>query len=184
MTQPLHAVPMIEIETVPDSTAPQTPATPAPAEVAEAQSHEIQAMSEGVVNGDRVECLGGYYRVAGKVGLMPLLKFAHTASLDVDSNDMEGLTAIWDILKDCLHEDDWDRFVRDMIDKKAESEEIMPVVGQAISIISARPTRRPSDSSSGPPETGAPSTATSSSRPGRPGMDDTLVPVDRLAEAL
>ncbi|MUN41401.1 hypothetical protein [Actinomadura litoris] len=183
----LQSVPMIEVETVPETEGAVPPVMFNAGEDAEAQAHQIQAMSEGVVHGDTVECLGGHYRVADKVGLMPLLKFAHTASMDVDANDMEGLVAIYDMLRDCLHEDDWKRFERDMTVKKAEADEMMTVVQQAIEVINARPTRQPSGSSSGPPTTGAPSTATSSSPPApraRPGMDDTLVPVGRLAEAL
>lgn len=180
MTQPLRSVPTIQVEEVPDTSAP--PVVFNAAEQAETEAREIQAMSEGVVHGDTVECLGGHYRVADKVGLMPLLKFAHTASLDVDSGDMEGLVAIYDMLRDCLHEDDWERFQRDMTAKKAEADDMMPMVGAAIEVINARPTRQRSVSSTGPQPTGRPSTGTSSP-PVRPGVED-LVPVDQLAGAL
>lgn len=180
MTNPLHSVPTIQVEEIPDTSAP--PVVFNTGEQAEAEAREIQAMSEGVVHGDTVECLGGHYRVAERIGLMPLLKFAHTASLDVDSNDMEGLVAIYDMLRDCLHEDDWPRFERDMTIKKAEADDMMPVVQQAIEIINARPTQPRSVSSTGPQPTGLSSTGTSS-RPARPGVED-LVPVDQLAGAL
>lgn len=170
MTPPLRGVPTIEVETV----------LPDPAQQAEADATQIQALAEGVVHGDQLECLGGHYKVAEKIGLMPLLKFAYTASSGVGTEDLDGLVAIYSMLRDCIDPEDWDRFERDMIAKKAEADDMMPCVEQAIEIINARPTRQRSVSSSGPQSTGQPSTGGSSPRPG---VED-LVPVDRLAEAL
>jgi hypothetical protein len=51
-------------------------------------------MSEGVVvDYDTVECLGERYRIGDKIGLMPLMRFAHSAKQGVDSGDLEGLSA-------------------------------------------------------------------------------------------
>lgn len=129
----------------------------------EDQAREVQALAEGVTLADRVECMGKHYRIADKVGLMPLLKFAKTAQSGVDSEDLEGLVAIYDMLRDCIAEDEWPRFVEEMTEAKAEADELMPVVGQTLEILNARPTRRPSGSSDGQSATGPTSTGTSSS---------------------
>ena len=118
-----------------------------PDEAAEAEARELQGISEGVSTDGRVSVLGHSYRVADKVGLMPLLKFAHAANEGIDSQDIEGLNAIYEMLYDCIHPDDWSRFQKEMTADKAFVDDLLPVVQQAIQIISARPTGEPSDSS-------------------------------------
>jgi hypothetical protein len=141
--------------------APDTPDQPGPDP--EEEAREIQALAEGITLADRVECLGKHYRIADKVGLMPLLKFAKTAKSGVDSDDLDGLVAIYDMLKDCIAPDEWDRFVEEMTEAKAETDELMQVVGRTLEILSARPTRPSTGSSPGGSTTGPGSTPTSSS---------------------
>lgn len=169
---------------VPVTIVPET----LPADQAEADALELQGMSEGVVvTGETVECMGGFYLIGDKVGLMPLMRFASASKAGVDSNDMEGLSAMYDMLHDCIHPTDWDRFVREMTEKRAEGDDLMPVVGRVIEMLTARPTKRASASSPGPQPTTGPSTAGSSQpaaavrRP--PGADD-LIPVADLGRAL
>jgi hypothetical protein len=177
---------MIQVEHVPESVpAPAASASlpaPAPEVQAERQATELQALSENAKTGDTLEMLGVTYRLGDKIGLMPLLRYAHIAKKGAQANDMDGLDAIYTLLQDCIHEDDWERFEQDMIAKKAGEQELMDVVSTAIEIMSARPTQRPGDSSSGSSRTTASSTASSSAAPRRvpPGAED-LVPVDRLA---
>ncbi|MFB4306989.1 hypothetical protein [Actinomadura sp. GTD37] len=140
--------------------APDTPDTPTPDP--EGDAHEIQAMTAGITLVDRVECLGGHYRIKDKVGLMPLMRFAHV-SKKVDEDEMEALVCIYDMLKACIHPVDWDRFVEDMTEKDADVEELMPVVARTIEMLAARPTQQSSDSSPGDSTTGPGSTRTSSS---------------------
>jgi hypothetical protein len=157
-------------------------ASPQP-QPAEDTAHQLQAMSEGVVLSDRVECMGGHYRIADKVGLMPLMKFSYM-SKRVDESDIEAMAAIYEMLKDCIHADDWPRFVNDMIEKKAEADDMLPVVSQTFELMTARPTRRPTDSSSGPP-TITP-TSTGDSLPAGPRVPDwarETVPVTHLGLA-
>lgn len=155
-----------------------------PADAAEREAREVQALSEGVVlDGDKVECMGKWFRVADKIGLMPLMKFAHVASKDVDSGDMDGLAAIYDMLKDCLAAEEWNGFVQHMIDTKADAEDMMPVVRKTIEIINARPTQPRSGSSSGSHGTTPTSTDGSSSPARRPAGVEDLVPAERLASA-
>lgn len=175
MTTPspnVHQLPprMIEVEQVID-----------PDQVAEEQARKMQGMSEGVVMDARVECMGGQYRISDRVGLMPLMRFAHSASQGVDSDDLEGLVAIYDMLRDCIAAEDWSRFERDMTAKKAEADDMMPVVQKTIEILSARPTRQRSDSSSGPQSISPISTDGSFSRV--PAGAEELVPVGQLASS-
>lgn len=151
------------------------------AAAAERDAREIQAISEGVVQGDTVECMGRRYRVADRIGLMPLMKFAHSAAQGLDGDDMEGLNAIYLMLKDCIHEDDWKRFGDEMIETKAEADDLMPVITRTIEVINARPTRQRSASSSGPPTTTPTSTGGSSLRV-PDGVED-LVPVGQLGSS-
>ena len=125
--------------------------------------HELQAAVEGVPVGDRVEFMGGQYRIADRIGLMPLMRFAHAARKGTNAEDLEGLAAIYDMLRDCLDPEDWSRFERDATDKKAEAEQLLEVVSDTIEILAARPTSRPSDSSDGPLPTSPNSTGSSPS---------------------
>lgn len=143
--------------------APTTSQAEQPQRDGEDEAREMQAIAEGVTLADRVTCMGKSYRIADKVGLMPLLKFAKTAQSGVDSEDLEGLVAIYDMLHDCIDPGEWPRFVEEMTELKAEADELMPVVGQTLEILNARPTRPSSGSSDGRSGTGGSSTPTSSS---------------------
>ena len=93
---------------------------------------------------------GERFTVADKIGLMPLMRFAKAAQGGVDSNDMAGLAAMYDLIEQCIAPADWARF-QSVADKtRADGEELMAVVKDVIEALSARPTTRPSDSSAGP----------------------------------
>lgn len=178
--------------------------------------HEIQAAAEGaelVDDGRSVEFLGARFRTADKVGLMPLMRFAMTARKGVQSDDLDGLAAMYTLIRDCIDqtrpqkavlddngepviqdgepvtEDDgaseWDRFEQHAIDAKAEAEDLFKVVSDVIQALSARPTRRPGDSSAGPQTTLVSSKVISSSTatPRRvPDGFEQMVPVTDLLE--
>jgi hypothetical protein len=129
---------------------------------------------------------GQHFRVADHVGLMPLLKFAHEASSGATEDSMEGMAAMYAMIRDCIHPGrectcakpggkhqpgceydpgDWERFERYAIEQRAEGEDLMAVVEQAMEVVSARPIRQPSGSS--PP--GRPTSRKSRSRSSRPG---------------
>lgn len=138
------------------------------------QSATDRELSGEVVNPDRVVTLAGRdFRVAEKVGLMPLLKFSHAANLRAD--DARAYVAMYEILRDVImeaedpcgecdgcktagtgatardcnfaDEGDWDKFQEHAVECKAEADELFEVVEQAIKLISARPTESPSSSS-------------------------------------
>jgi hypothetical protein len=83
-------------------------AAPAPAATQPPVAHDIQAAEEGaqqgqvVVDGDKVRFLDRYFRISESVGLMPLLRFAHSARHGVDATDPKGLIALYDMIADCV----------------------------------------------------------------------------------
>jgi hypothetical protein len=97
-----------------------------------------------------VEFGGETFKRADAVGLMALMRFAHVAKSGTDSNDLDGLAAMYELLEQCIHEDDWQRFQKTALKVKAKGDDLMGVVRKVISGESDRPTSRPSDSSDGP----------------------------------
>lgn len=93
---------------------------------------------------------GRQFQLAQKVGLMPLMAFAHLAKDGVDANDMAGLAATYALLRSVIADEAWPAFEDHASLVRADGDDLMAVVTQAIEIISARPTVRPSDSSVGP----------------------------------
>lgn len=145
--------------------------------------HEIQAVAEGVDivgGGHKVTMLGRDFRIAEKVGLMPLMKFAMAAKGGADTDDMESLAAMYEMLRDCIDPNEWQAFERHATDAKAEAEDLLKVVTDTISVLSARPTRRPTVSSDGPPTTSPTSKDTSSARV-PDGLDEMVSVTDLLA---
>ncbi len=117
------------------------------------------------------------YRLADKMGLMPLMRFAKVAQAGVDSNEMDGLAAMYDLLEQCIDPVDWARFEAAATRHRDQSDDLMEVITQSIATMSARPTVRASGSSDGPPATSGSSTGDSSSpvvrrleRQGRPDL--------------
>jgi len=133
---------------------------------------------------------GRQFRLSAKVGLMPILKFAHAANSGLDTSDMRSFDALWEMLHDVIQEEippcgeceacaekreddcpfydagDWDAFERHATVSKADAEELLDVVADAMALITARPTGQPSDSSDSSRRATARSTARSSGRRG------------------
>ena len=138
-----------------------------------------------------IEFLDEEFAIADKVGLMPLLKFAHAAKSGLDSADMDGMAALYDMLQQCIadapvlvrrddgrpidspadmDEDDevkmlggWPEFERHAIQAKADDEDLVNVVQRVMTLLTERPTSKPSDSSAGQQSTAPISPADSSS---------------------
>lgn len=113
----------------------------------ETQARAIQAVVEGVVLSDKVTLCGRQFRIADKVGLMPLMRFAHAASSGLDTGDMEALAAMYDMLADCIHPEDWPAFEAHATASKADADDLFPVVQQTVEALAARPTKSRSGSS-------------------------------------
>jgi hypothetical protein len=121
------------------------------------------AVVNGKVTGGRTVTLAGkQFRIADKVGLMPLLKFA--AFADVDTQDARALGAMYAMLRDCIHADDWRAFEDHATECKADADDLLDVISKAVELISGRPTGQPGPSSPGRRGISAGSTGSSSAR--------------------
>lgn len=123
-------------------------------------TQEVQSTAEGIVgqanDANMLEFMGEKFRISSKIGLMPLLKFAHTAKQGADSQDMEGMDALYTIVRDCVDgAEEWQRFEDYATRMKADDEDLMPFVQRVIALAAARPTRQPANSSGGPATTSA-----------------------------
>jgi hypothetical protein len=156
---------------------------------ARAAAAEGADVAEGVVTSSgKVELIGRQFRIAEKIGLMPLLKFASAS--DMSTEDPRALSAVYSMLRDCIYEGrpgcgncadckasretscksydkgDWGEFEQHAIDTKADAEELLAVVSQVLEVVSGRPTEPPRGSSAGRRVTRRASTGNSSGRRG------------------
>lgn len=166
----------------------------------EPDTQTVQAAVEGVEPDGTIEFMGQRFKLAEKIGLMPLLKFAHASKKGIDSGDMEGLAVMYEMIRDCIDtepsvryerdaktgaevpvygESEWDRFERVAVDQKADDQDLFGVVTKAIEAISSRPTSRRSESSTGSSATSGTSRESSTSQAMPDGSAD-LVPVGSL----
>lgn len=113
---------------------------------------------------DSIVFEGERFRIADKIGLMPLMRFAKVAKAGVDSNEMEGLAAMFDLLQQCVHPDEWVRFEQHANDTRADGDSLMMVTQDVMTKLSERPTKRPADTSDGSSTTSPNSTDDSSLR--------------------
>lgn len=109
-----------------------------------------------------VEFLGEGFTISERIGLMPLMRFAKAAKSGVDTDDLAGLTAMYDLLEQCIAPEDWQKFEEHATKQRADGEQLMGFVAEVMAVITDRPTSRPSDSSAGPSTTPASSTDASS----------------------
>lgn len=150
-----------------------------------------EAPKEGTVTeaGNRITFLGKDFRIAERVGLMPLLKFASSA--DVDTSDPRALSAMYALLRDCIYEGtpacgecaeceadndgackfydrgDWGAFEEHAMITKADADDLLDVVTKVLELVAGRPQQPRSGSSAGPRRTQRASTGRSSGKGGR-----------------
>lgn len=148
-------------------------------------THRQQAAAEGIVDQfDYVEFFGEKFKLAERVGMMPLIAFGNAAKQGLDSDDFEGMAAMYRLIRSVIHrpalidnhgqrvvdesgrtvrdETEWNRFQELAEDELAEGEDIMGFVNKAMEVMSARPSRRPGISSATSPTTSERSKADSS----------------------
>lgn len=111
-----------------------------------------------------VDFLGAEFKVADKVGALPLMRFAKVARAGVDASELEGLAAMYDLLGQVIHPDDWSRFEDHADREHADGDQLLALVQEVFALMAARPTGRSSDSSGGP-QTIEPSSTDDSSSP-------------------
>lgn len=83
--------------------------------------------------------MGAKYKVADKIGIWPQMQLARAAQDGINLGDSRGLAAVYSTLQNVVHEDDWPRFEKDMISKKAD--DLLGLIGlitQAAQIVAAR----------------------------------------------
>jgi hypothetical protein len=157
---------------------------------AEGVASEGEVVGEGakveltVVADNGTKTTVGTYRMADRIGLMPLLRFANASKRGIDSSDMEGMAALYDMIRDCIDVAEWPRFQQDATDAKAEDEDLLRVVSEVIEVLTARKAAQRSGSSRGSRKTSEKSKALSSSPdtpPRREPPTDGLVSVAELA---
>lgn len=98
---------------------------------------------------DTIVFFGETFTIADSVGFMPLMSFAHAASSGLDTNDMAGMKAMRDMLRDCLAEGEWPRFEECSTVNKADAELLMAVTAKVYEVVAARPTESPTGSPDG-----------------------------------
>lgn len=123
----------------------------------------VEIVPEAAPERETVTFMGEEFAIADKIGLMPLMRFAKAAQSGLDSADMEGLAAMYDLLEQCIADDEWKRFDNHATKTRANDEELMQVIKDVTAQLSARPTSRPSASSGGPQQTAPTSEEDSSS---------------------
>ena len=87
------------------------------------------------------------FRVDDELGAMAMFEWAAASQLAVD--DWEGLAAIFAMLQDVVHPDDWQEFrhFARTARPKVQAEDLIKVINDATELIGARPTKRSTGSS-------------------------------------
>lgn len=170
-------------------------------------TQSVQATVEGipVEDGSTVEFMGKRFRMADNVALMPLLKFAHASKKGLDSDDMDGLDAMYRLIRSTLDRSkvqvvdehgtpqfdeagdpiwagpsQWELFEEHADEMGAEGEDLMDFVNRVMPLISARPRKRRGDSASSSPQTSATLKDGSPSRAIDPRLEG-MTPVSQLS---
>lgn len=115
---------------------------------------------------------GVEFQVAATFGALPLLRFSSVAERGVTAESMEGMAAIYDLIRYSVGEDDWPRFQSLATEKKAGVRDLMNVCNAIYFGVTGRPTSPPVDSASGPSPIGENSREPSSS-------DESLSPIQQ-----
>jgi hypothetical protein len=126
---------------------------------------EPSAIDGKAVPARTVALKGKRFRIASKIGLMPMLKFS--AYADMDTQDPRALGAMYAMLKDVIDPPDWRAFEDHAVDSKADADELLSVISEAMQMIAGRPTEPPVASSRGRRGISGGSTASSSARRGK-----------------
>lgn len=101
-----------------------------------------------------IDFCGETFSLSNQVGGMPLLRFAHQAKSGTDANELEGLDAMYCMIRDCIGSpEEWERFQEVATEKRASTADLMKVCRGIWQALSARPTTLPSDSSAGQSKT-------------------------------
>lgn len=98
---------------------------------------------------ETVTFLGEEFRIADRVSRLAIMRFARLAKQD-EVPEQDALAAMYDLLKQCIHPDEWSRFEGHADEQRADEDDLMRVVQETVALVADRPTSRSSDSSGGP----------------------------------
>ena len=84
------------------------------------------------------------FRLADDVGVMPLMEWV--AAADNGGENAKSLVAIFHVLEDTVHEDDWDEFRQFGRKNKAVAQDFGDFINAALEALAGRPTEEPSGS--------------------------------------
>lgn len=99
------------------------------------------------------EFLGAEFHCADRFDGLTLLRFGKLATQGVQADDMEGVAAIYDLLRTVIAEQDWVRFERHCAQVRPSMQQLAEVALSAGAAASDRPTKRQPSSSPGPAAT-------------------------------
>src|ERR1035441_9754996 len=95
------------------------------ARVMAATVKDVQAVVEGVTTPNTIPFMGKSFTLPDKIAYMAFLIFAKIAKSGVNDEDMEGMSAMYDMIHGCLAPADSDRFDQVAVDERASAEEIL-----------------------------------------------------------
>lgn len=116
------------------------------------------------VGEDSFEFFGTRVRVNPEFGELDLADFFEAASLVNASDVGQSLALLKRTFRSCVHVDDFDEFWATAKRNRQGVTDLMHIVRAVITVVTARPTERPSDSSDGPSPTSEPSAVDSPSQ--------------------
>jgi formylmethanofuran:tetrahydromethanopterin formyltransferase len=127
-------------------------------EVAQVQldTSESDALADGIVEetdkktGKKqyyVKLLDSKFKIADKIGAMPMLKWAAASELSED--DPAALGAIYTMLQDVIHEDVWTEFEKFATKSKVDAEDLVNVISHSLEVLTGNPTKPQSGSHTG-----------------------------------
>lgn len=131
-----------------------------------------------------IEFYGETFSLTSQVSEVALMEFAEAASDGADGDTMEGLAAMWRLVKECVVPEDLKRFRAVARRERATSADLAQVLEAAFSDeVAERPTQRPSASSDGPLRIGRKSESISDDKvsAAAPGRPDLLLATQRTA---
>lgn len=111
-----------------------------------------------------LEFKGETFRLSGQPpSHMAMLELAHLSEDGADTEERAAFAAIYNLIEDLVHPDDWGRFRKHARAVRASGDELMfEFARPATQAVVDRPSKRSSDSSDGPQRTEPSSTAVSS----------------------
>jgi hypothetical protein len=87
-------------------------------------------------------------RIDPSFGQLDFIDFMESAA-SVDEDDPSAMVVIKDMLRKCVHQDDFEQFWKTARTERQSVTDLMEVVYAAVAAVAERPTSQPSDSSDG-----------------------------------